>query len=136
MRGQIVILMVTALIENKGRYLVLKRSLSSLTNKGRWQFPEDKVRIGEDILRALKREVREETSLTLRNVKLVGIHSSYFKQSHGVFRLFRTVFRCKAKGDVKLSSEHSQYMWVDRKQIKKMNFLGGFDLDDMIPAKK
>jgi len=38
--------MATALIESKGKYLVVKRSSKNLTNKGRWQFPEGKIKFG------------------------------------------------------------------------------------------
>jgi 8-oxo-dGTP pyrophosphatase MutT (NUDIX family) len=135
MRGQIVILMVTAIIESNGKYLVLRRSEKNLTNKGRWQFPEGKVRPGEDLLKALKREVEEETNLIVTESKLVGIHSSSLKEAHGAFRLFRSVFRCKVIGKIKLSDEHTEYRWVNKKEIEKLDFLGGFNSNDIISVR-
>ncbi len=132
MRGQIVILMSTALVEKDGKYLVLKRSQSNLTNKGRWQFPEGKVKFGESILKALKREVREETSLTVVDSRLIGIHSSIYKKR---FRLFRSVFRCRVAGSIKLSVDHSQYDWLSKKELDRLNFVEGFSPKNMISVK-
>lgn len=136
MRGQIVILMVTAIIEIKGRYLVLRRSEKNITNKGRWQFPEGKVRIGEDLLKALKREVGEETNLEVTDAKLIGIHSNILHEAHGAFRLFRSVFRCRVIGKIKLSEEHSEYAWISKRDLEKVNFIEGFNPKDMISVKK
>jgi 8-oxo-dGTP pyrophosphatase MutT (NUDIX family) len=136
MHGQIVILMVTALIENKGKYLVLKRSNKNLTNKRKWQFPEGKVKFGEDLVKALKREVEEETNLVVTNAKLLGIHSTILKEARGAFRMFRTIFRCKVIGKIKLSEEHYEHAWVDRKELDKLYFLEGFDPNNIISVKK
>jgi 8-oxo-dGTP diphosphatase len=136
MPGQIVVLMVTAIIEDKDKYLVLKRSDKNITNKGRWQFPEGKVRFGENLLNGLKREVGEETNLIVVDSKFIGIHSNILKEAHSVFRLFRTIFKCKVIGKIKLSEEHTEYKWVDKKELKKLDFIGGFNPNNIISVKK
>jgi len=136
MPGQIVVLMVTALIEGKGKYLVLKRSERNLTSKGKWQFPEGKIKFGENIFKALKREVEEETNLVVIDAKLIGIHSSLLKEVHGVFRLFRTIFKCKVIGKIKLSGKHSEYKWINKKELEKLNFVEGFNPNNIISVKK
>ena len=136
MPGQIVMLIVTALIENKGKYLVVKRSNKNMTNKGKWQFPEGHVKFGEDLIKALKREVEEETSLIVTDAKLFGIHSQILRRTHEIFRLFRTVFRCKVIGKIKLSEEHDEYAWIDRKGLEKLNFVEGFNPNNIISVKK
>jgi len=135
MPGQIVILMVTALIERKGKYLVLQRSEKNITNKNKWQFPEGKVKFGEDLLKALKRELLEETSLVLINAKLFGIHSSIFKEVRRIFRIFRIVFKCKVIGKVKLSEDHKDFKWFSLKEIEKLDFIEGFDVNNIISVK-
>ncbi len=109
MPSQILILVATALIEKNGKYLVLKRSKNNITNVGKWQFPEGKVKFGENVLKSLKREVEEETNMVVADAKLFGIHSSILKEARGVFRLFRTVFRCKILGKIKLSEDHDEH---------------------------
>jgi 8-oxo-dGTP diphosphatase len=127
--------MSTALIEKNGKFLVLKRSKKNLTNKGKWQFPEGKLRSGEDLVKALKREVEEETNLIVVDAKIFGIHSSILKEAKGAFRLFRTVFRCKVLGKIKLSEDHDEYAWVDKESLKRLDFIEGFNPKDIISAR-
>lgn len=55
---------VGAIIQDKqGRILVSQRSLNSKMYPGQWQIPGGKVEKNEDCLKALKREVKEETDL-------------------------------------------------------------------------
>ena len=136
MPGQIVILMATALIEKNGKYLVLQRSEKNITNKKKWQFPEGKIKPGEDLLKALRRELLEETSLALKDVKLFGIHSSVLKEVHRIFRVFRIVFKCKVIGKVKLSKDHRHFKWFSLKQIEKLDFIEGFDVKNVISVNK
>ena len=133
MPGQVVILIVSALIEKNGKYLVLQRSEKNITNKNKWQLPEGKVRPGENFLKALKRELLEETSMILTNAKLFGIHSSILKEAHGIFRVFRIIFKCKTMGKIKLSKDHKDFKWVSFKE--KLDFIEGFDLKNIISVK-
>ena len=128
MPGQIVLLMVTALIERKKKFLILQRSEKNRTNKNKWQFVEGKVKFGENLLKALKRELKEETNLELVDAKLVGISSSILK----TFRMLRIIFKCRVKGRIKLSEDHKKYKWVSRKKLKKMDFIKGFDISKLI----
>lgn len=136
MPGQVAIFVVTALIEKKGKYLVLQRSERNITNKNRWQFPEGKVKFGENLIKALKREVLEETSLVVINAKLFGVHSNILKGARGIFRIFRTVFRCKTMGKVRLSKEHKKFLWVSWRDLGELDFIEGFDPKNIISVKK
>lgn len=61
---------VGAIIQDKqGRILVSQRSLSSKMYPGQWQIPGGKVERNEDCLKALKREVKEETDLEVISVE-------------------------------------------------------------------
>jgi len=134
MPGQVVVLIASAMIEKDGKFLVLLRSDKNLTNKNKWQLPEGKVRPGENLLKALRRELLEETSLILVNAKLFGIHSNIMKEAHRIFRVMRVIFRCKTMGKVKLSKEHKDCKWVSLNS--KLDFIGGFDPKNIISVKK
>ena len=134
MPGQVVLLIASALIEKDGKYLILQRSENNLTNKEKWQLPEGKVRPGEDLLKTLRRELLEETSLMLTNAKLFGIHSNIMEEAHRMFRVVRVIFKCKTMGKIKLSKEHENYKWVNLNS--KLDFIEGFDPKNIISVKK
>ena len=134
MPGQVVLLIATALIEKDGKYLVLQRSDKNLTNKGKWQLPEGKVRPGEDLTKTLRRELLEETSLMLSDAKLFGIHSNVMQEAHRMFRVMRVIFKCRTMGKIKLSEEHKDYKWVNLNS--KLDFIEGFDPKNIISVKK
>lgn len=124
MKNQLVI--VTLIIKKGKKYLLLKRSRSNRTNKGKWQFPEGKLDFGESPLEALKRELKEETNLNLINPKLLKIHSSVINYpKHGKYHLIRLVFDCKTSGKIKLSEEHEKFAWFTKSEIKKLKMVNG-----------
>lgn len=134
MPGQVVLLIASALIEKDGKYLILQRSDKNLTNKGKWQIPEGKVRPGEALVKTIKRELIEETGLILINTKLFGIHSNIMQEAHRMFRVMRVIFKCKTMGKVRLSEEHKDYKWVSLNS--KIDFIEGFDPRNIISVKK
>lgn len=60
-------LSVTAIIENNGKFLFVKRDSSMGNFPDKWVFPGGKVEHGEDVIQALYRELEEETGLDLTN---------------------------------------------------------------------
>ncbi|HTX61499.1 MAG TPA: NUDIX domain-containing protein, partial [Methanobacterium sp.] len=66
-------LAVRALItDDDGKILILKRSVDSKTNPGKWELPGGKVDQGEPFDKALIREVYEETGLKISMENVVG----------------------------------------------------------------
>jgi len=58
---------ITAIIENEGKFLFIKRSRNSQNMAGKWVFPGGKVEADEDVIQALYRELKEETTLYHKN---------------------------------------------------------------------
>ena len=62
---------VSAVIfDRRGRLLLQQRS-----DGGQWGLPGGSVEIGESVAAAVVREVREETGLTVRPLRIVGVYS-------------------------------------------------------------
>lgn len=78
-----------------------------------WEFPQGKIREGESLFNALKREIQEETGIKkFRLVKDFQVSTHYSFQREG-FLVHKTVtyFLGITKEKVKLSEEHEQYRW-------------------------
>jgi 8-oxo-dGTP pyrophosphatase MutT (NUDIX family) len=61
---------VSAVILKERRLLLQQRS-----DGGQWGLPGGSVEVGESVLQALSREVREETGLEVRARRLIGVYS-------------------------------------------------------------
>lgn len=93
----------------KRRCLVLQRSPSSKNNPGLWDFPGGKVDAGEEFATALKREVAEETGLTIRLTGLAGCAQSEAPTRIVVYLIMDAEH---VGGTVSLSDEHTDSRWV------------------------
>lgn len=87
-----------------------ERALSVLRRSpARWELPGGALEAGEQVVDALRREVREETGLGVEPVRLSGI---YQNMSLGPVAL---VFWCRrVDGSERLSDETSDWRWISR----------------------
>ncbi len=99
-----------AIRDDSGRVLILKRSTSSKNNGGKWDFPGGKVDAGEDIDSALRREVREETGLSIELDSVLGCAESETGDKRVAYLIMGGLI---LSGKVLLSNEHSDYAWVE-----------------------
>ncbi len=86
-----------------------------------WEFPKGKVEAGERELETLKREIYEETG-----IKRFRMVRGFRRVMHYNFRFKgRTIqrkvvyFLIKTSDDVKISEEHSRYVWLSLAKAKK-----------------
>lgn len=96
------------------RCLLLKRSMSSKGNAGKWDLPGGKLEKGENFDEGLLREVAEETSLVIDLEHVAGIAESEMSTKKIVYLILEG--RIKS-GKVQLSSEHDDYMWIERHKL-------------------
>lgn len=65
------IVAVSALVSNRsGKVLLMRHPIRG------WEFPGGQVEAGEDLVVALKREVAEETGITIAVKRLISINSN------------------------------------------------------------
>lgn len=88
-------------------------------------FPGGKIQEGEtDVTESLKREVREETGLEIEKGDAFCTWFNIFGPDHrnAGKKVYLVGFRCTyVSGEVVLSSEHSEYKWVDQKTYRELN---------------
>jgi 8-oxo-dGTP pyrophosphatase MutT (NUDIX family) len=90
---------VSAIIfDRRGRLLLQQRS-----DGGQWGLPGGAVEAGETVAEAVVREVREETGLTVRPKRIVGVYSHPAMQvvrypDGNVWHYIATCFECRVLG--------------------------------------
>jgi phosphoglycolate phosphatase len=90
----------------------------------KWGIPGGKIKFGETAEAALRREIREETALNVKDIKFVlvqdCIHSKeFYKDAH--FVLLNYTCRCVAKTPaVKLNEEGREFRWLKLADAKKL----------------
>ena len=99
---------VTAVIFNDDGHVLLEKR----EDNGNWGLPGGAVDIGESVKNAIVREVFEETALTVRVEKLVGVYSDPNDHNVGqypdgnVVQWISTSFVCeRTGGELKISDE-------------------------------
>jgi 8-oxo-dGTP pyrophosphatase MutT (NUDIX family) len=99
-----------ALIERDGQVLVL-------FHEGNVDLPGGKVQDGElDLVKALQREVREETSLE------VEVGAPFATRLSSDAAVYMVGYRCRyLSGEVVLSDEHDAYRWLDAGEYRALS---------------
>jgi 8-oxo-dGTP diphosphatase len=114
--GKIQVALKALLVNPEGRVLLLRRCHADTLAADEWDTPGGKMRFGESPMEALEREVLEETGISTFRVNRVlnvwTMMKSETKQLVGI------TYICECDGEeVRLSSEHDHYSWVDVAEI-------------------
>jgi 8-oxo-dGTP diphosphatase len=111
---------VKILLKNKeGKYLVLCRSAEKYPEAGKqWEIPGGRINPGTSLMENLKREVMEETGLEITGkVTLITAQDIIRPHKH----IVRLTYAGFADGAVRLSDEHTEYKWIDGRDISALD---------------
>ena len=109
--------------DKKDRLLVIKRSSKDIQKPGIWEIPGGRLEQGEDPIKGLKRETKEETGLEIDVLNPLSVR--HFTRDDGQ-KITMIIFLCRAfKAEIRLSKEHTEYDWISLadKDIKLTEFL-------------
>ncbi|MDP1689817.1 MAG: NUDIX domain-containing protein [bacterium] len=151
---------ITAIVVKDGKYLITRRSPLKKRFGGMWTVPggkletSDYVNLPRDtkdywynvLEQVLRREVKEEVGLTIKNIEyvtsLATIHADPPSQGSGEARGAPSlVISCMAdweSGEVALQeSETDKFAWVSLKEAKEYELLDGiYDELEMVEARQ
>ncbi|MBU0667140.1 MAG: NUDIX domain-containing protein [Nanoarchaeota archaeon] len=115
--GEIIRFIVGAVIVIDSKVLLLQRPEVDFMG-GIYELPSGKVEIGESLLVALHREVKEETGLNiLKIIKYVG-HFDYESKIGKKTRQFNFAVIVSDSSKLKLT-EHDNYIWSREEELSK-----------------
>jgi len=119
------------ILNEKGQALALKRTPEDNHRGLKWDFPGGGYEQGENLADSIIREVREESGLTLISFRplfldnRIGEKTGLYAGDH-VFAICQLALSWE--GEVKLSNEHTDFRWVDPRELLTYDFGedGGF----------
>lgn len=106
---------VCAIIERGGLFLAAKRA-EGQSNALLWEFPGGKVREGEAVEDALKREIREELGIVVKIKK--KLQSS--AHTYPWIAINLVPFICTISSGEPHAHEHSELRWVNKDEALKL----------------
>lgn len=107
------IIVVAALIEKDGKYLIAKRSTGDPNVLGRWEFPGGKVKPDEDEKSAVEREIKEEFELDVKAEEFLINSVCHYPSKIVDLKLYRCTY---ISGEFNLH-DHSEYSWVQKENL-------------------
>jgi mutator protein MutT len=118
---------VRLIIRNaEGKVLILKRHNSEYA-AGQWCLPGGKVDYGDTVEDTVRRELREETSLTATSAKFLFFQDS-LPLSAGKMHCISLYFECTATGEILLNEESSECAWIGPSDIAQYRIAFRHDL--------
>lgn len=128
---------VTGIIVQDDKFLIVKRSLEEKAFPGLWTVPGGKLRKSEylnipkdtsdswyNVLeKLLVREVKEETGLQIKNIRYL-LNLAYIR-SDGFPTVIISLYCDWASGKVRLSKELTEYAWITAEGLKSYKFVPG-----------
>ena len=104
---------VVIVVTQKKKTLLIQRSKTDEWMPLHWSFQGGHIEKGETTYKAAKRELKEETNLDGK-ITYAGVR----RASNNKGKMY--IYLCEEPtGELKLNYEHSEYEWMDNKQIDK-----------------
>jgi 8-oxo-dGTP diphosphatase len=127
----------TCIIQNEGKYLILKRSPDKKAFPNKWTVPgggletNDYINLPPDkegqwykaIEKSLIREIKEETNLEVG--KLNFLTDIAFIRPDGIPVVILSYFADYQSGEVKLDDDNVEYAWVSIEEAEKYDLISG-----------
>lgn len=115
---------IDAVIERDGRVLLIKRGAEPF--KGFWALPGGYVEWDETVEDAVRREVKEETGLTVKSLKLIGVYSEPKRHPRQCIDMAYAVevegLTADKAGEVKVGDDALEYKWEKVENILELAF--------------
>ncbi len=127
-----VIFVQKTFVINENRQILIIKRRNNAVHQFVWDIPGGKLEDSDNLLDAMKRELKEETGLELVNIISILSSSKFEGVAEDKPLIFRNIYISKATGEVRLSEEHSEYKWINAGQISEYNFIVDKDFQNSL----
>ncbi len=113
---------VGAIIIENDRVVLVKRGHAPLL--GKWSIPGGVLEVGETLRKAVVREVREETGLTIEPGELLGVFERVVPDERGRMRYHYVLidFLCRrVAGDLAAGDDAEEARWFLREEFAELD---------------
>jgi len=120
------VLGVGALIFNRDKILLIERGKEPM--KGQWSLPGGALETGETLEQGIIREVREETGLEVKPLKVLEIFERITRDAHGVpeYHYVLIDYICRITGgSLRAADDASRVAWVPRRLLSTYRLTTG-----------
>ena len=128
---------ITAIIHRNRKYLITKRSHKEKAFPNLWTVPGGRISVKdyikipkttkvawyEAVEKTLKREVKEEVNLEIKNIKY--LIDMTFVRPDGIPVVVLSYYADYRSGKVKLDQENIEFRWVTAKEARNYDFISG-----------
>ena len=87
--------------------------------RNEWDFPGGKINYNEDIEESLKREIKEETNLKIKNLNILNPVNLKFNGVSVIVLIYSANISCNSP--IIISYEHSEYNFFSKSEIRNLN---------------
>lgn len=99
----------------RGRVLLVKG------DRRGWEPPGGQVELGEDLVEALEREIREESGVRVEVSRLVGVYSNLGRPDRGLAEQINFVFSCRwVSGEPRAGDECTEAGFFEADEARRM----------------
>jgi 8-oxo-dGTP diphosphatase len=99
----------------RGRVLLVKG------DRRGWEPPGGQVELGEDLIEALEREIREESGVEVEAVRLVGVYSNLGRPERGLAGQVNFAFYCEWSGEEPCAGDEcTEAGWFEVDEARRM----------------
>ncbi len=98
------------IVDDHDKILIIKRADDDVQKPGIWEIPGGRLQQGENPIKGLVREVKEEAGLNIEVKNILEVHKFTRDDSQ---KICMSVYLCKPLNfDIKLSPEHTEFEWI------------------------
>ena len=110
--------LINCLFQLKLLLLMTIKILCLKNERNEWDLPGGKIDFYEDIEECLLREVKEETNLNIKNLKILKPLNIKFNDVTVLILLYSAEISCDSS--VTISFEHSEYNFFSKSEIENL----------------